>query len=431
VAVQPTTTLADRVDQLLADPSLPDPYPVLAELQDYDPVHLSRSGDWVVTRYEDVRSALLDKRWSRYRSAVQETGPLDQLPPREAKAARVRMENMINRDEPDHTRIRKLVNTPFLARGIADWRPQIEEITDKIFAEVDGKAEFDLLHDVAYPLTELTICRMLGVPSEDHALWNQWSAESAQAHRQHIDTGASADQSAPKSDFFQYFRNQAMVKFYDYFKDLVRERGRDRGDDLVSQLISIEEEGDRLSEDEMIGTLIILITAGHDTTANLIGNGFRALCQFPDQYRRLREDPSLVGTAVEEFIRYESAARKVLPRIATEDIELSGVTVPEGSRALFFLSAANRDPRKFTDPHKLDIGRSPNQHIGFGMGSHFCLGVILARTEANIAFQEIATRLPEMEMVSQPAWKPIFTRAMEDLPVRAVRNIRQPEPARM
>jgi cytochrome P450 len=246
----------------------------------------------------------------------------------------------------------------------------------------------------------------MGVPREDHGLWSDW-----------IHTVVASARSTEPSPEVRQAVASAHRGFLLYFRDLVARRRGDLRDDLVSVLIRAEDEGDRLSELELLGTLQMLISAGGETTANLIGNGMLALLRHPAQYELLRRDPALVPAAIEEFLRYETPSDFALPRMATEDIDTGGMTIPRGSMVILATGAANHDPAVFDHPDELDIEREQNRHIAFAAGPHFCLGAMLARREARTMFEAIVTKLPPLELADTPSYKTTYVRALKSLHV--------------
>ena len=395
---------------LLSDHSqFDDPYPLLNWLRENDPIAMA-SGIHFVTRYDDTMAVYRDERFSRQRQAVAEiranTGDIgDDEVLRQACDTFTSM--LIHRDEPDHRRLRRILDVAFKPSRISAWRSRVETITDELIAGVEGRTSFDLLKELAYPLPEKVICELMGVPHEDHRLWGAWTET----------IGGAARTYKPGEEQVSAVRD-AQRNFYLYFRDLVAKRSGDLGDDLVSLLIRAESEGDKLSEIEVLGTLQLLIMAGHDTTANLIGNGMVELFRHPDQYRMLREDPGLVPAAVEEMLRYASPSHWSLPREAIEDVEMSAGTVAAGCPIVAALNAANRDPTMFERPDRFDIRRRGNRHIAFAVGPHFCLGNQLARQEADVMFRAIVTRLPELRLASPPKLRTNFVRAYKHIPVQ-------------
>jgi cytochrome P450 len=267
-----------------------------------------------------------------------------------------------------------------------------------------GRDRADLVAEFAFPLPITVICELLGVPMADRESFRSWSNT--------VVTGMAAGQSTVG----------AMQSLAGYITELIADKRRHLGDDLLSELIAVRDGGDRLSERELVAMVFLLLIAGHETTVNLIANGAYLLLTHPDQYQRLRADLSLVPAAVEEFLRYESPVETTTPRFTAEPVEVAGVTIPAGEVVLVALSSANRDEGRFADPARFDIGRADSSHLAFGHGIHFCLGAPLARLEGQVAFETLLTRLPGLELAvprSELAWRPgILIRGLVDLPVR-------------
>ena len=404
-----SSSIAAALDRFLTDDkSRGAPHDVLAAVRAQSPVYKSGVGTWVVTGYDAAVSLLRDPRLSRWEAAKTELGIDGAGNPelREALSANTKM--MINRDEPDHTRLRRLVRLAFLPASIDTWRQRVRDMSKMLVDRVSDKREFDFLKEVAFPLPEIVICEMLGVPHADHALWSQWSHDSVAANRTPAPTGENLRRV-----------QDATLGFHRYFKNLIAERRKNLGDDLISTLLKAEAEGDKLTEDELIGTVVLLIQAGHETTANLIATGMYHLLTHPAAYRDLVADPEKVTQAVEEFLRFDGPASFVMPRMALEDIEIGEVSIPAGDRVLFVLMAINRDPKIFDDPDVLNLGRKNlHRHIGFGVGAHLCIGRQLALMEANTMFREVMRGLPDLELVEAPTYAAAFTRGLTALKVR-------------
>lgn len=400
----------EELTKLFADRAqVPEPWGLYTWLRQNAPIR-EWMGVTLVTRYSYVSALFRDPRISRQQAAVLEVqahkskGNVDARL-EEANQAQISM--LINQDDPDHRRVRKLLDKAFRPNAVASWMPKVQMITDELIGRLSGQQEFDIMQTLAYPLPESVICDLMGVPHEDHALWSTW-----------IDTTVSAARLTDPSPEKQAAVNEAVVGFLQYFRDLTERRRANLGDDLVSELIRLEDEGDQLSELEVLGTLQLLIAAGSETTSNLIGNAMLALLRQPDQYELLRSDPSIMPAAVEEFLRFATPSDWALPRIATDDIDIDGHLIPKGSLIVFSIGAANRDPEIFDDPEQLDVQRPNNRHIGFAAGPHFCLGAMLARREAGIMIEAILTRLPELELMEEPSYKSTHVRALKSLWVR-------------
>jgi cytochrome P450 len=390
-----TATQAD----LLSPEAVADPYPLLAELREHDPVHWSeRYRSWFVTRYADVDAALRDPRFSSDRIAPYRRARLEgpDTDPAVRAAFGVLEDWMVFKDPPDHTRLRKLLSRAFTPRAVERVRPRIAEIAAEL---LDGLGpEADLIGEYAYPLTASVVAEMLGVPRADRARFKDWSDRI---------TGlvfggmGDPDRHTDGAD--------GMAELTTYLRDLVEHH---EGDDLLTALIRARDEGDALTHDEVVSTGVLLLFAGHETTTNLIGNGILALLQHPSQA------PDAHGT-VEELLRWDGPA-KTIARLMATDVELGGRTLRTGERVFLCPAAANRDPAVFPDPDRLDVTRRPGRQLGFGIGLHYCLGAPLARLEASIAIPAALHRFPEMRLADEPlGWHPVLlSRGLRTLPVR-------------
>jgi pimeloyl-[acyl-carrier protein] synthase len=385
------------------NPFLPEfhanPYPFYHRLRESDPVHQSPMGLWVLTRYDDVVLLLRDPRFGREAFAPL----LSTVYGQEGSGANL-PRSMLFRDPPDHTRLRNLVNRAFTPRVVENLRPRIQQIVEQRLDRVQAAQEMDLIGDLAYPLPVAVICEMLGVPVGDHERIRQWSADVAR----------SLDAIGLPSDAGIVERGRAgRQALAEYFLELIPDRRSRPQDDLLSLLITAEEQGDRLTEGELLAMCILLFIAGHETTVNLIGNGMLALLQHPEQCARLRDEPALIQGAVEELLRYDSPVQRTA-RIAAGPVEIGGRTIIVAA-----IGAANRDPAHFPDPDRLDITRHDNRHLAFGFGIHFCLGAPLARLEGQIAIGTLLRRMPRLSLAtSTPEWRESSTlRGLKRLPV--------------
>ena len=388
--------------ELEFNPFLPEfhanPYSFYHRLRAADPVHRTPMGLWVLTRYDDVVAVLKDPRFGRE--------GFDQIM---ANVYGEGARSMLFRDPPDHTRLRGLVSQAFTPRMIERMRSHIQDIVDRLLDRVQNANAMDVIADLAYPLPVTVICEMLGVPTDAHSGIRQWSADLARS----VDAiGMPTDEEVVKRG---RVAQQAMLN---YFSDLIPERRQTPRDDLLSLLIAAEEQGDRLSEGELLITCILLFVAGHETTVNLIGNGLLALLNHPDELAKLRADLTLLPGAVEELLRYDSPVQRT-GRITNTDVDLDGRKIAKGSLVVTAIGAANRDPAHFPDPDRLDITRRDNRHIAFGFGIHFCLGAPLARLEGQIAIDTLLRRMPGLRLVtSAPEWRESSTlRGLKRLPV--------------
>ncbi|GAB2986725.1 cytochrome P450 [Amycolatopsis acidiphila] len=354
---------------------------------------------WLVTRHADARRLLDDRRLLKNRAGV-----ADLMPPHAAGAyASPLFDHMLNSDPPDHTRLRKLVTKAFTARAVARLRPRIEEIADALLDVVPAGETVDLLDGFAFPLPIIVICELLGVPAADRDQFRQWSrplvAAASLAELAESTGGLSA-----------------------YLRKLIAEKRAAPTQDVLSDLVHVSDDGDRLSPDELLNMAVLLLVAGFETTVNLIGNSVLALLRNPGQLKALRADPSLVPGAVEEFLRYEGPVHFATMRYTAEPVEAGGVEIPAGEFVLISLLAANRDPEKFPDPDRLDVTRPAAGHVAFGHGIHYCLGAPLARLEGAIALGRLLDRFGEIELAAEPAdlrWRgSVLVHGLHRLPVR-------------
>ena len=385
-----------------------NPYPVFRQLREEDPVHWSELMDaWVLTRYADVVAVLkhprfsADRRRARNRFAQQAAMTLEEQGPL-ARAA-----TMLTADPPEHTRLRGLVSKAFTIRAVEAMRPRIQRITDELLDAAQEKGELDVIWDLGYPLPVIVIAEMLGVPAERRDDFKRWSND--------IVATLGGPFVAPE---VLERGQQSAHEMAEYFRGVIDERRRAPKDDLLSGLIAAEERGEALSEDEMIATCMLLLAAGNETTTNLIANGTLALLRNPEQLDRLRNDPSLVESAVEEFLRYDGPVQGTA-RVALEDVEIGGKQVEEGQLVFTLLAAANHDPTVFAAPDELDVARRDNRHVAFGFSIHFCLGAPLARLEGQIAFETILRRLLNLRLATDEVeWGGTFIlRGLKKLPV--------------
>jgi cytochrome P450 len=398
-----------RVD--LFDPSFKaDPYPTYAKLRSSAPVYRAALPDgrgvWLITRYDDVLAVLKDQRFVKDWRGALTPEQLAQVPPI-PEVMKPLSQNMLDTDPPDHERLRALVSKAFTPRLIERLRPRVQAISDGLLDAVQDRGEMDLINDYAFPLPFTVIAELLGVPAEDRNNFREWS-----------DAAVSGNAS---QEYMEQILIPHMQAFTDYLRALFEEKRSNPKDDLVSALVRAEEAGDRLSEDELLGMVFLLLVAGHETTVNLIGNGVLALLQHPDQLRKLKEDPSLIKPAVEELLRYDGPVETSTERFAGEDVEIGGQVIPRGEMVLVVLAAADHDPERFPDPDELDITRTDNRHLAFGKGIHHCLGAPLARMEGQIAISTLLRRMPNLRLKGSPeslSWRPgMILRGLRGLPV--------------
>jgi cytochrome P450 len=369
---------------LLADPAtLPDPYPVLTGLREASPFAEFDGALVVVGRHADCAAVL------RHPNASSQRGT-SLLAPVTQRRARERP-SFLSLDPPDHTRLRRLVSKAFTPRTIARLEPRIRAITSELLTAAAAAGQLEVVSQLAYPLPVRIISEMLGVPIEDHPRFAGWSARLA--HSLQPGFGLAPEQAQARADG----ADVASAEFAVYFRELIAVRRARPQPDLLSALISAEDSGDQLTEDELIATCVLLLVAGHETTVGLISNAILALLRHPDQFELLREHPELAAGAVEETLRYDAPVQ-LTGRVARGGMEIGAVTARDRALVMLLLAAAGRDPAAFPDPDRFDIRRGAANHLAFGAGLHFCLGAPLARLEATIALGELARRVVAPEL---------------------------------
>jgi len=403
---------ADTVDpdtlvvELVATPEgKADPYSRYAALRSHAPVHRSAIGFWVLTRYDDCQRVMRDPRVGKDFSGATRALGLSEEQQAEQASFRDDHSNMLFADPPDHTRLRGLATRAFTPRTVEALRQRVVTLVDELI-DGFGAGEVDLMDALAFPLPVTVIGEMLGVPAEDRAQFRPLVRASTAVLELSITPEALAAATA------------ARATMEEYFGELVAERRARPCDDLLTQLIEAEDKGDQLNERELISTAILLFAAGFETTTHLIGNSVLALLRHPDQLSRLRHDPELLRPAVEELMRFDSPVQ-VNARTAYDDIDVAGHQVEAGSTMLVILGAANRDPDRFADPDRLDLGRADGASISFGSGIHYCLGAALARLEAQVVLSRLVERFGTWELVGgEPRHRDSLTlRGLVDLRV--------------
>ncbi|MEU8511810.1 cytochrome P450 [Kitasatospora sp. NPDC048722] len=383
------------------------PYDAYAELREHAPVtYYEPTKQWLVSRHEDVSALLRDRRLGRtytHRFSHEEFGRPAPDPAHEPFHT-LNDHGLLDLEAPDHTRIRRLVSKAFTPRMVEGLRPTVRrlagELVDGLLADGGG----DLVAAVAEPLPVAVIAEMLGVPEADRHLLRPWSADITGMFE--LNPTEEAARRAVT----------ASIEFSDYLRALIRERRAAPGTDLISALVQAQEGTDALSEQEMISTCVLLLNAGHEATVNTTGNGWWALLRNPGELARLRGDvDGLLPTAVEELMRWDTPLQ-MFERWVLEDVEVRGVTIPRGSEIALLFGSANRDPERFADPDRLDLGRTDNPHVTFGAGIHFCLGAPLARLELTESYGALLRRAPGLRLVREPAWRPGYViRGLEEL----------------
>ncbi|HLT15835.1 MAG TPA: cytochrome P450 [Acidimicrobiales bacterium] len=368
-----------------------NPHPHYHRLRAEAPVHyVPELDEYVLTRFDDCERVLRDPTMSSdaTRRNVQLRNGARQA------AGDGRVPSMLFMDPPDHTRLRKLVSKAFTPRTVERLRPHVAELVDGLLDQVDP-AGFDLIESLGYPLPVTVICELLGIPTQDQGMFGPWSSAVSRM------LDADLDEATIQAGVV------AFVELMSYLDGILEERRANPRDDLLSGLIAAEEAGDRLTEEELRSTVLLLFVAGHETTTNLIGNGITALLRHRDQWERLVADPSLAPGAVEEVLRFDGPVH-LTGRTATVECEVAGVTVTPGQGLLTLIAAANRDPARFPDPDRLDITRPNPHHLAFSHGIHYCLGAALARLEGQEAFKALATRFPHLELAEEPVHREHF-----------------------
>ena len=376
-----------------------NPYPALRRLREEQPVHRGPFDRWRLSRYQDVTRLLKD-----VPAGVRRT---DGTRPGEEDLGGNISQFMLQRDPPDHTRLRNLVSKAFTPRATTNLRPRAEVIVDELLSRVESAGEMDVIADLALPVPATLICELLGVPAEDRDLFTQWTADAT-----HRLLGPLA---APEVMERAVAAGENLGV---YFGGLIAERRTRLGDDLLSEMIRVEEGGDRLSGEELLIQAIGLLIAGFETTIGLIGNGLNALIRHPEELAKLQRDPSLIETAVEECLRFDGPIL-VTVRILHEAAKFGEVEIPKDAQVVAMLAGANRDPERFDEPDRFDITRSDNQHLSFGGGTHFCLGAHLARMEGRAAIGGLVSRFRRLELVDDEiAWGASLFRVPGRLPIR-------------
>jgi cytochrome P450 len=389
----------------LDDPDVvADPYPAFARARAVAPVQWHDGlGLWLAFSHAEANAVLRDRRLGRIWS--------DKTP-----AARFESFNLIHRnailemEPPDHTRLRRLISAAFARGHVERLRPWVQDLAgslvDAMVERSDGREPVDVLTGMAEELPVAVIAELLGVPEADRPLLRPWSNAIVKMY-EYGRTTAIEDAA-----------ERAAAEFVEYLRGLAAERRRSPGEDLLSHLVQVRDTaGDRLTEDELVTTCILLLNAGHEATVNVSGNGLLALLEHPDQLARLRADPGLLPTAIEELMRFDSPLQ-LFERTATEDVGIGGITVEKGQKIAALLGSANRDPAVFADPDTLDVGRTENPHISFGAGVHFCIGAPLARVELQASFSALLDRTTSIELGGEPRRRPEFVlRGLRELPV--------------
>ena len=408
-----TSSVAIRPRDIGFDPADPgfiaDPYPVYRQLREHHPVLWNdATGQWLISRHREVDRLLRDRRLGRtylHRASHAEMGR-PEPPAAHAPFHALNDAGMLDREPPDHTRLRRLVLKAFTPRAVEAMRERIQAIVDGLIDDFGGAGQIDLIADYIEPLPVTVIAELLGVPEADRHLLRPWSADICLMYE--LNPPETSARKAVK----------ASLEFGAYLRELLAERRARPGADLISGLASVMDEGDRLTEEELIGTCVLLLNAGHEASVNGAGNGWWTLFRHPDRLADLRANPSLLPSAIEELLRFDTPL-SMFERWVLEPIEVDGITIPRGSEVALLFGSANRDPAVFPNADELDLTRDPNPYLSFGAGIHYCLGAPLAKLELGIAFETLMRRVPRLELIEPPRWKPTFVlRGLEALRVR-------------
>ena len=366
-----------------------NPYEIYEKLRSKDPVHRMRLIDaWALVSYEQIDAVLRDQK---------------RFICRDRNIGYSNLRTLLDFDPPQHTRIRSLVSKAFTARALAELEPFIQQTVADLIEQIDNRERFDLIESIAYPLPVLVIAKMLGVPARDIDRFRSWSDMVA----------LDVEPMLRSEDVFSLRQN--MNELLEYFEERINEHKLTPQKDILSTLIKAEDDGDRLSHEELLGNLVLLLVAGNETTRNLIGNGMLALLRHPDQLQWLRNNPDRLDSAVRELLRYDSPVQ-LNSRMAAEDVEIGGKKIRAGAKMILLLGAANRDPEVYSNPNQLDFSEPRKAHLAFGRGIHYCLGSVLATMEARIVFEALMSRFPRIRLASEPVRrKRVALRGLKEL----------------
>jgi len=392
-------SLAAEVAAFLADNGSRDPHSLFRRVRETEPVFRTPHG-FLLTRFADAQALFADPRFGRHEQAKREYGPM-------GDAGLDQASMFSNLDGEEHRRIRMLVNKAFAPNVVKEWQPLVAKVVAGIMDRLEDRAAFDILADIGEPAAETTVCEIMGVPPDKYNECAGWGKVFINQNRV---TGYSAE--------IKQIAVEAVRVASAYFDAFIEEKTRNPDDRFVSTLIRAQEGKDRLSRDELIKVLRFIILGGTDNTANQLANGMWHLLRHRDQWEMLKQRPELAVPAVEEMLRFETSGRGN-PRVALEDIELSGTVIPKGSTAFTFVAAVNRDPERFPDPDRFDITRPPYMHLAFAYGPHMCIGNHMARLILRECLAALAARAPDIELeIEHPEWRTTWIRAMKGLPVR-------------
>lgn len=390
---------------------LADPYPALAELREGAPIFYNEATDqWVLTRFADVHDTLRDRRLGRayaHRYTHAEFGR-PEPDPRWSRFHEHEQWSLLCLEPPDHTRIRRLITKVFTPRAVLALRPQLEETAAELLDRCAEAREFDLLRDYAQPFSVAVICGMLGVPVADTRRLLDWSHAIVKMYE--LSTAEEQKRAA----------DRAAGEFIEYTRALIARARAHPDGGLVSQLVRVEDEGARLTEAEITSTVMVLLEAGHEATVNTLGNGMRAFMFHPGEWRRVTSGDVDARTAIEEMLRWDAPLQLFERWVLEDGVSIAGQPLRVGEEVAMLFGSANRDPRRFEEPDRFDAGRGDAGHIGFGGGTHFCIGAPLARLELEVSLAALATRLPSLQLAAEPSYHPTFVlHGLTELRLRA------------
>jgi cytochrome P450 len=401
--------LIERFDP--TDPAfIADPYPVLNELREATPIFWNpRTEQWTLTRFADVYETLRDRRLGRaytHRYTHTEVGRAEP-DGRWSSFHQHEAWSLLCLEPPDHTRIRRLVSKVFTPKAVSALRPAIEGFSGELLDTCAEMGQFELLTEYAMPYSVAVICSMLGVPRSDTQLLLDWSHAIVKMYE------------LSTTDDVREAANSAAAEYIGYTKALIAEKRQQPDELLVSALVAVEDEGDTLTEDEIVSTTMVLLEAGHEATVNTLGNGMRALMLHRDQWQRVTSGEVPAKVAVEEMLRWDSPLQLFERWVLEDDVEIAGQPLRVGQEVAMLFGSAERDPRRFDDPDRFDIGRGDVAHIGFGGGIHFCVGAPLARQEIEVSVAGLAARFPDIDLTAEPKYHPNFViRGLTSLPLQ-------------
>jgi cytochrome P450 len=401
--------LANEIIDITTAKFKADPFAFYKQARETSGVYRARptglGEPWLVTRYADVSALLKDNRLTKNPANALSSEQLARM--RIPKMFAPLMRNMLSQDDPDHARLKKLVQATFTPKRVEQLVANTKTISNGLLDRLSAQDTFDLIEDYALPLPVIVISELLGVPKADRERFARWSGILIRNSIVPWKMILSLPQ---------------IILFMRYLRRLVEMKRAEPDDALVSALVEAEADGERLSPDELLGMIAILLSAGHETTTSLIGNGTLTLLQNPEHLERLKTEPDIIDSAIEELLRHSGPVEMSSDRYTMQDIEIAGTIIPRGSLVFGVIASANRDPQQFAEPDQLNLTRQPNRHLSFGEGGHYCVGAALARMEGRIAFRDLFERFPNLGLAVPAAklkWRSsIILRGIEKLPLR-------------